>query len=579
VESPSIRRRPHGSVTDRVYLVLERSRRAPKAYSFVVVFATCLIAVLGIQLIHGAYFAAFDGAPDEAAHVVTSLLYRQFILAPTLEPLAFAKHYYSHYQNLAAGHWPPGLHLPAAIWMVLFGSGRTQLLIYVAIVTALTAALLFVTIRSFGTRSLAVLFCGVWLLLEVSQAAATQFMTEGQSALLVTAAAVSYVWYLRAPSYRRGLLFGVLAAIAILTKETALALALIPPVSVALLGRWELLKTRHFWLPAIVVMALVTPWHYWVGTQGVGRYAVGVGLARLTGIVSELTVQQKLLMFAHLLGWPLLCLAAWGVVARLRSATKHRDGSLVSAVFGSLLLGGLLFHLSVPESAEQRHLYQLTPALVLFAAAGAWALAERLSGQLRLLVVTMLALGCVLLSISQFTTSRKASPASLEIVTTAESIIDSSAARTLLVAEKGRRAGPVIAEIALQEPSPNRHLIRDSKTLYSANWNGNFYERHFALDEKLRRFLNESGIDTIVYVSSEHRPRRPHETLVVNRLQAEGSPWREDAAVVNTHVKIYRHTVPIPLATRPISLQMNSRWHSAFEIEPGHDHASGSLDH
>lgn len=220
-----LRRHAHLSNSSRS----NRQRGLTTLGTLPIVFASLLLVVVAIQCVHGAYWAAFDAYPDEPSHVVTALMYRQFMLAPTLDPLEFAQHYYSHYPYLAAGHWPPGFHMPAAIWMIVVGAGRVQLLAYLALIMASTATLLFYCVRSFGGPMLAGVFCSLWLLLPHSQMAMTRFMAEGQLSFFVTAAAAAYILYLKSPTSGRGLLFGLLAASAILTKELGLPLALIPP--------------------------------------------------------------------------------------------------------------------------------------------------------------------------------------------------------------------------------------------------------------------------------------------------------------------------------------------------------------
>lgn len=566
--------RPSGPASNATPVRMKRSWGLARFGALPIVFVSLLLAVLAIQLAHGAYSAAFDASADEGSHVVTSLMYRQFLLAPTSEPIEFARDYYSHYPSMAAGHWPPGLHLPAAIWMLIVGSGRIQLLIYLALVTAATATFLYYAIRPFAGRTLAGVFCGLWLLLTHSQEAMSRFMTEGQSALLVTAAVASYVWYLRSPCYWRATVFGLVSVAALLTRETALPLALVPPLSVALLGRWNLFGRLHFWLPAVIVVTIITPWYGWIGSLGVGRYGDISMVARIL-LFSESTLAHQLSLFSELLGWPLVILALSGVCARMFAVRSDRDDRSTWAVLGALLVGGLAFHLIVPESNEARHLYHLTPALMIFAAAGAWAVASRLRQDMRRVTVVLLGIICVFPSMPGFALRAKVSPKSLDTVGAAKFLSESKSAHVVLVVASAEAlAGPFIAEVALRHPEPRGHLIRASKTLYSMEWQGDHYQQRLTSEDQLNQFLDESRFDAIVRMVPKSAMPRPHDVLLTAILKCEDCPWRLVYAGADESIEIYERVIPSSLPPRPIRIYMESRWGENYDIHP-HNHSFG----
>ena len=68
-------------------------------------------------------------------------------------------------------------------------------------------------------------------------------MSDLLVAMLCLLAAAAWAAYLQRPGYKRALGFGLLAAAAILTKGSALALCLVPPVATLLSGRWRLMLT------------------------------------------------------------------------------------------------------------------------------------------------------------------------------------------------------------------------------------------------------------------------------------------------------------------------------------------------
>jgi 4-amino-4-deoxy-L-arabinose transferase-like glycosyltransferase len=57
-------------------------------------------------------------------------------------------------------------------------------------------------------------------------------------------------------------LFGLLASLALLTKGSAMGLAVLPPLAILLAHRRSLVRLPSFWLPALVVDAACGPWHW-----------------------------------------------------------------------------------------------------------------------------------------------------------------------------------------------------------------------------------------------------------------------------------------------------------------------------
>ena len=88
------------------------------------VFAVFFAAVVVLQLLSGAFSSAFGGYPDEPAHLVTSLMARDFLADANIQnlthPLQFARDYYYHYPKVAIGHWPPLFYAVAGVRFLIF---------------------------------------------------------------------------------------------------------------------------------------------------------------------------------------------------------------------------------------------------------------------------------------------------------------------------------------------------------------------------------------------------------------------------------------------------------------------------
>lgn len=122
-------------------------------------------------------------------------------------------------------------------------------------------------------------------------------------------------------------------------------------------------------------------------------------------------------------------------------------------------------------------------------------------------------------------------------------------------------------------------MFRASKTLYSVNWSGFFYEAHVSTDEAMKRFLDESGLDTIIRQAPANANLRRHEILLTEQLESPDSAWRSLDSTSSSGLQIYERVSPNPIQRRPVTLYMKSRWGVDVQIPADHDglHVCNSL--
>ena len=202
----------------------------------------------------------FGTHPDEAAHVITSLMIRDYALSGFSEsPRAFAEHYYFSYPKVAFGIWPPLYHVLAAGWMLVVPPSAAGVLLLTPVILGAVAFLTYRALVPTHPRWLA-LVGGVCCL---GMAPTRQWMSsitlDSLVALLCFAAAWMFSLFLRSGTRRASVLFGLTASAAILTKYNAAALALIPPLAIVALQRWHVLANRRLWLSAAMVLGVTTP--------------------------------------------------------------------------------------------------------------------------------------------------------------------------------------------------------------------------------------------------------------------------------------------------------------------------------
>jgi len=93
--------------------------------SCLILFFILLALNVVLQLANDSYGADFGAHPDEAAHVVTSLMVRDYMVGGFIEelnPVDYAKRYYDFFPKVAIGHYPPLFYMFGGAWLVLSAS-------------------------------------------------------------------------------------------------------------------------------------------------------------------------------------------------------------------------------------------------------------------------------------------------------------------------------------------------------------------------------------------------------------------------------------------------------------------------
>jgi hypothetical protein len=99
----------------------------------VAAFAVLLGFVVTLQVLGGAYASGFGGYPDEPAHLVTSLMVRDFVAGLHFRhPWQFAQQYYLHYPKVAIGVWPPVFYGALGAWFLIIGASRGAAIMFIA---------------------------------------------------------------------------------------------------------------------------------------------------------------------------------------------------------------------------------------------------------------------------------------------------------------------------------------------------------------------------------------------------------------------------------------------------------------
>lgn len=487
-------------------------------------FVGFFLLVVGLQWAGGAYRADFTGHDDEAAHFVTGLMVRDYLVQGLpAAPRSFAENYYFHYPKVAIGHWPPFFYLVQGIWMLVLPPSRFTIMLLMTSITAVLAWLLYLELRREISGVVAVSSAAIFVALPLVQMHTGTVMAEMPLALLVLLASIRFARYLESARTRDALWFGLLASLAILTKPVGLVLAAVPPVGALLSRRLELLKRLSFWAPAAIVIVLCAPWYFIVDRAFHESWTHWGGI----GIFEDpwrLEVRQ----WHSQVGKVLFCVAGIGFLTSLFSGLRAgRIGPRWSVAAG-VLAGFFAFRTWVGASHEVRTLLVAMPAFMMFAAKGMATVGQWFA---RLRITPGLAAACLvaLVTVSflaeRFRLVRHSPQGFAEAaaaITSRQELRDS----VILVSSLLGGEGAFIAAVALRERRPGRIVLRATKVLASTGWTGHSYQLRIQSPEEVAAFLESLPVGVVIWDRAPGPQAMKHHELLLEALHARPGRWQ-----------------------------------------------------
>jgi uncharacterized membrane protein len=508
-----------------------------------------------LLVLSGALASDFSGFEDEPAHLMSSLMLRDYLVGGLPgPPVAWAKDYYLHYPKVTIGHWPPVLPALLGAWTTVCGTSHFAILSCFCVLAAAVATTIHVGARALVGSGIAALAGLAWLLVPVVQRYGHMTLTELLLALFCTLAVLAFARFLEDARARHSLCFALFAVAAILTKGSGVFLALVPPLALAMTGRWRLLARPALWLAPLVVGLCTAPWYLatieistssWVG----GSRPTLAHAWRALGYYPR----ELFLIAGPLVGG----LALVGLAAALASRERRCKWAAQAAWLPSLIL----CHMVVSTGPQTRHLVLLVPVWLSFAALGARFLAERLP---------RLALGRVHLAPAAFALAlvpfldieRKDCRGYAEA---ARMIIGDSSlvTRRLLIDSDSRGEGGFVSAIALNEQRPGHVVLRGSKVLAYSDWMGTKVEPLFGDEDAMQAWLAEYGVEIVAIDDSIDLTRLFEHDRMLRRLVSSRAAWSPYASIdmvrdgVRTEagLKLFRQALPAEHEPSPLRFE------------------------
>lgn len=481
-----------------------------------------LFLAMSIQAITGAYDAEFGGHPDEAAHVVTSLMVRDYLAGfPAGSPMAFATAYYNQFPKVALGNWPPGLYTVQAITGLILPRSASTLLFVQAVLVTAVALMLFQLLRRPVGGLWAIIGAILFVLLPTTTETVGMVMTEPLVALGMVLAVAAFLRWLENPGWYPGVAFALFASAAILTKASALALAVVPPLTILILRRWSLLRAPSLWGSAVLVAILCAPWTvYTLGLASAGWQEGGLSWA-----YSREAIPYYIERLVIILGPPLVLAAITGIVVRGLAPEKGRRSRTFWAVVTAWGISVPLLHFLVPAGLEPRHLLPCLPAWIILAIGGlreiARTVAARLGAPTPVFEVTFAILAIGWFGVGSFELRHKSfsgfDPVHAQLFNRGW-----PPGSRVLVSSDARGEGMFIAAAALRDHDHLLAVDRTSKALASSSWSGADYQAAFTDTGALAAELEARRYRAVVVDTSLPANRRlPHHTLLEQTLASD----------------------------------------------------------
>jgi len=493
--------------------------RAGRLLLFTALFTTVAI---WLQWRGGVYRAELDGYPDEAAHLITGLMVRDYAVSGFgKSPVEFAENYYLHYPKVGFGIWPPLYHFVEAAWFLVTPPGKTSAFILQALITGSLAACVAAMALPYGI--LIALAAGLALVgMPTVQSFTGMVMADNLMCLIAFLAMVAFTKYSLGWQRRYLYLFGLLAGLALMTKSNAAGLALLPVVALILLRRTKLIFSWPMIGAAIVSLAVALPWQIlvmrmWSSATSANKYLFDYVMRML---------QVHASMYFNMPGMVVFALAMIGfiyevVIPYYRGAVEARWAALSGLVLGMFLFG------LAPLPPEPRYHVASMAGLCVFAAAALYRIGQRLEVRwghwASVALVLVAAAGYAMTTIS---------------IPQREPMGYGEAARSLagrpefrdaviLVSSENMGEGMFISEMAPLELRPSHYILRATKMLSRSRWNLDKYELFYQDARQMQDFFESIPVRLLVYDRSRGEVRMPHHDVIEAMLKEYPDKWRK----------------------------------------------------
>jgi 4-amino-4-deoxy-L-arabinose transferase-like glycosyltransferase len=478
-----------------------------------VVFAAFLVVLVVWPILTRWSDVEFGRHPDEAGHFITGTMVHDWMARGFVwPPREFARQYFARYPKVAMGHWPPFFHVVQGLWYSVWGVSRFSATALQAAVAALYLVVLFVfLLRRVGSTGAVAATLAV-LIDPVFRDSSMMFMADLFVAVLVLGAVWCYTLYLERGGSRPALGFSVCAALAILSKQDAAALAFVPPLCVLMTQRWSLLKDPWFYAPAAAVILAYLPFYWLIASSAPAYNDLVAGSSRFLKIVF-------LAGGLVLTGWGGWLVTGLGLYVTGVRWVRPTCLGRVPLVLAALATGVVCVHMAMPVPLEPRYKVAL-----LAVAAFCWAVAFQTVSDFfvhRPTVQSLAVIGLAITALIGLPDQQDRRVMGYRRFVT--ELSDQAGPCVMLVCSDTQGDGAITAEFRLRHPRGSFYVLRADKVLASATWNNTKYQARFHSAGLIESYLLSQPVHLIA-LDSWRDGSLEHERLL--RQVVESDPVR-----------------------------------------------------
>ncbi len=469
--------------------------------------------VLAMQYVSGGYQSERGLHSDEAAHLLNGVLLRDYLRDGLGQnPLEFARTFYSHYPKIAPFMWPPLFHVALGLALLPGGAPNATALVLLALCTTWIAYRLFSVVALISSRTTAAAAVAILL----SAPGVLELSTSVMVDIMVAATTFEAAWWLGRFAdtglTRHAVAFGMMTALACLTKGNGLSAVLAPFVLLAL-GRIDLLWRPGLYVAAVLVAVCAGPL---------------LGLALYLGEPADFAAATPAMMSYRLayygmytwkqLGPATTLLALVGIAVMVTGRSHLAPPLRASALAFVALLGGAgLFHVLNPHVIPDGRYFALAlPPLLVLAALGVTEAARLVVSGARArgaLAATLL----LLVAAEHVVAARHLTaqpPLGYRAVMAFLADRQELTGRRLLIVSNEHGEGAGVAEAAVLGLQPPPTILRGSKLLASDDWMGRNFRLHFETPEAILEALEARQVDYVVLDGAPAARQLPYWPLV-----------------------------------------------------------------
>jgi hypothetical protein len=485
-------------------------------------FAVLLGIIVTLQHLAGVYASGFGGG-DEGAHLITSLMARDFIASMDFRhPYHFVQQYYYHYPKVMIGHWPPAFYAALGTWFLIFGPSRGTAMMFIAIVAATTASVIYFTGKRLIGRWAGALAAVLFVASPLVQESSARVMTEHLATLGMLVSTLCFARLARTGRISDGLAFGTVAAIAILTHGDAWALGLVPVITIAFTNKWYLLRLPGLWLAALPVLITCVPWYAVTFSMRETSWPFNVA----SFWIESVSVFTRIIYLR--VGLPVLIFALIGVWQTIIRVKPRTEVAPEWAALAGLGIATFILHCLIPVGTEDRYMITLVPSAVLFSAAAINEIAHRFGTRLPIgvvrvgLALTLMGAFCV----ESFALPLRERNGGYEVLVRDVMARVSKVPQVWLISSDSSGEGSFVAALALRDARPNSYVVRAKTILGGGDMFWRNMEDRFETPAKLAALLDDLSI-TIIVIDDQIPPdrHRPYQDRLRQLVSSEGEKW------------------------------------------------------